>query len=294
MDRDEELEDKIQEVNTRLAEAAEPDAREQAPTAVKRQAKQREEGQADKRETDPEYLAKLEDFKRAQEALRLKQENFQRRQREYEERKAAKLVEKEARARALNQQQADFLQKRAEKGKVDHLAGVKAQAEASKKASSTSRPAPNKLQRYQSEQRTKQAPLNLARIGAQRDVKGLAHVGEKGTKAFFQQRKRNILSLNRAQYGSQGDEVKMDVDEYNAMLNERDGGDRAEGQSQSPEQKTKGPKLPAISMSLKVNPGAEGKGKSYAASSKIQSGRGASKGDGLYKTGLKSTGLVIQ
>ena len=102
------------------------------------------------------------------------------------------------------------------------------------------------------------------------------------------------MSLNRAQYGSQGDEVKMDVDEYNAMLNERDGGDRAEGQSQSPEQKTKGSKLPAISMSLKVNPGAEGKGKSYAASSKIQSGRGASKGDGLYKTGLKSTGLVIE
>ena len=122
MDRDEELEDKVTEVNTRLAEAAEPDAREQAPAAVKRQAKQREEGQADKRETDPEYLAKLEDFKRAQEALRLKQENFQRRQREYEARKAAKLAEKEARVRALSQQQADFLKKRAERGKADHLA----------------------------------------------------------------------------------------------------------------------------------------------------------------------------
>ena len=81
----------------------------------------------------------------------MKQENFQRRQREYEERKAAKLAEKEARVRALNQQQADFLKKRTERGKVDHLAGVKAQAEASKKASSTSRPGPNKLQRYQSE-----------------------------------------------------------------------------------------------------------------------------------------------
>ena len=63
-------------------------------------------------------MAKLEDFKRAQEALRLQQENFQRRQREYEERKAAKLAEKEARVRALNQQQADFLKKRAEKGKL--------------------------------------------------------------------------------------------------------------------------------------------------------------------------------
>lgn len=293
MDRDEELEDKVTEVNTRLAEAAEPDAREQAPAAVKRQAKQREEGQADKRETDPEYLAKLEDFKRAQEALRLKQENFQRRQREYEARKAAKLAEKEARVRALSQQQADFLKKRAERGKADHLARGSAPEDVGQKAASTSRPAPNKLQRYQSEQRTKQAPLNLARIGAQRDVRGLAHVGEKGTKAFFQQRKRNILSLNRAQYGSQGDEVKMDVGEYNAMLNERDGGDRAEGRSQSPRQGAKGPKLPAISMSLKADAGAEGKGKSYAASTKVVSGRGASKGDGLYKTGLKSTGLVI-
>lgn len=124
-------------------------------------------------------------------------------------------------------------------------------------------------------------------------MKGLAHVGEKGTKAFFQQRKRNILSLNRAQYGSQGDEVKMDVDEYNAMLNERDGGDRAEGRSQSPGQKAQGAKLPAISMGLKAKAGAEGKGRSYAAHSKSQSGPGASASDGLYKTGLKSTGLVI-
>lgn len=152
LDKDEELEDKIQEVNARLAEAAEPDEREQAPAAVKRQAKQREEGQADKRETDPEYLAKLEDFKRAQEALRLKQENFQRRQREYEEKKAAKLAEKEARTRALDQQQADFLKKRAGRGKVDHLAAAQGvQAEASRRTSSTTRPAPNKLQRYQSE-----------------------------------------------------------------------------------------------------------------------------------------------
>ena len=43
-----------------MAELAEPDQKE---ATVKRQSIARQEDQADKRETDPEYLAKLEDFK---------------------------------------------------------------------------------------------------------------------------------------------------------------------------------------------------------------------------------------
>ena len=45
-----------------MADMAEPDQRE---ATVKRQSITRQEDQADKRETDPEYLAKLEDFKHA-------------------------------------------------------------------------------------------------------------------------------------------------------------------------------------------------------------------------------------
>ena len=44
----------------------------------------------------------------------------------------------------------------------------------------------NRLLRHQSEQRTKQAPVNLARLGAERDTRGLVHVGAKGTRKFFQ------------------------------------------------------------------------------------------------------------
>jgi hypothetical protein len=107
-------------------------------------------------------------------------------------------LEKEARERALNRQQADFLAKRAEKGKQDHLASRKQEMVAQRETTANkARGKTDRLSRYKSEQRTKQAPLNLARLGAQRDVRGLAHVGEKGTKAFFQQRKRNMLSLNR-------------------------------------------------------------------------------------------------
>ena len=47
----------------------------------------------------------------------------------------------------------------------------------------------NRLLRHQSEQRTKQAPVNLARLGAEQDTSGLVHVGAKGTRKFFQQRK---------------------------------------------------------------------------------------------------------
>jgi len=44
----------------------------------------------------------------------------------------------------------------------------------------------DKLKKYQSDQRTKQAPINLALQGAARDVHGVVHVGAKGTKKFFQ------------------------------------------------------------------------------------------------------------
>ena len=82
------------------------------------------------------------------------------------------------------------------------------------------------MKRSQSEHRTKKAPLNLAKLGARDDVSGIKHVGERGTKAFFSQRKKNILSLNREQYNTIGDEVKVDVDEFKIMKNEKDGGDR--------------------------------------------------------------------
>ena len=72
----------------------------------------------------------------------------------------------------------------------------------------------NKLQRYQSEQRTKQAPLNLARIGAQKDTKGLVHIPEKGTKKFFKQRRNNIINLNKDTYQIQDSSVKVNAEEY--------------------------------------------------------------------------------
>ena len=92
--------------------------------------------------------------------------------------------------------------------------------------------------------RTKRAPLNLAKIGANRDFKGLTHVGERGTKAFFSQRKKNILSLNREQYNTIGDEVKLDVDEYKVIKNEKDGGDRVLSPKKLPE---------VVSLSIKTD-----------------------------------------
>lgn len=59
----------MKEVREKVSELAEPDQKE---ATVKRQSIARQEDQADRRETDPEYLAKLEDFKKAQETLRLK------------------------------------------------------------------------------------------------------------------------------------------------------------------------------------------------------------------------------
>lgn len=46
-------------------------------------------------------------------------------------------------------------------------------------------PATSEKQRQKSEQRTQKAPVNLAKRGAQQDVRGVVHVGEKGTKQFF-------------------------------------------------------------------------------------------------------------
>lgn len=90
VNRDEQLEEregqaqqeKARKMNEDLGGLAPPDDREkEAESAkkqnvVKKQAMLRGEDQADKRETDPEYLDKLDEYKRAQEALRLKQDAF--------------------------------------------------------------------------------------------------------------------------------------------------------------------------------------------------------------------------
>ena len=70
------------------------------------------------------------------------------------------------------------------------------------------------MERYYSEQRTKKAPINLARVGAVADKHGVRHVGEKGTKAFLRKRKQDIVQLNRKQYHSTDDKVEMEPDEY--------------------------------------------------------------------------------
>jgi hypothetical protein len=61
----------------------------------------------------------------------------------------------------------------------------------------------------------------LAKIGAEQDVSGLVHVGAKGTRKFFQQRKQNILSLNRDQYQTENDEVKVPIEEYKEMIDKK-------------------------------------------------------------------------
>ena len=81
-------------------------------TIVKKQAVLRGEDQADKRETDPEYLLKLEEYKRGQEGLRLKQEAFAKRQREYEEKKEKKKVEQARRLEILEEQRARMMAKK--------------------------------------------------------------------------------------------------------------------------------------------------------------------------------------
>ena len=59
---------------------------------------------SDKRETDPEYLLKLEEYQRGQEKLRLKQEDFAKRQREYAEKKEKKKAEQARRLEILDEQ----------------------------------------------------------------------------------------------------------------------------------------------------------------------------------------------
>ena len=51
--------------------------------------------------------------------------------------------------------------------------------------------------------------MNLAKLGAEKDVKGVVHVGEKGTKQFFKQRKseRNYQGLENWQKNVQKKQV---------------------------------------------------------------------------------------
>ena len=72
----------------------------------------RGEGQADKRETDPEYILKLDEYKSAQEKLRLKQENFHKRQKEYEEKKEKKKAEQARRLEIIEEQRERYLAKK--------------------------------------------------------------------------------------------------------------------------------------------------------------------------------------
>ena len=75
--QDNQLEDQMAAVKEELQAHAEPDDGESS--AIKKQTLLRQSDQADKRETDPEYIQKLEAYSRAQQQLRLKHENFQRR-----------------------------------------------------------------------------------------------------------------------------------------------------------------------------------------------------------------------
>ena len=97
-------------MNEDLGALGAPDEREkeaepgQKKGVVKKQAILRGEDQADKRETDPEYLLKLEEYQRGQEKLRLKQEDFAKRQREYAEKKEKKKAEQARRLEILDEQ----------------------------------------------------------------------------------------------------------------------------------------------------------------------------------------------
>ena len=54
---------------------------------------------------------------------------------------------------------------------------------------------------------------------------GVNYVGEKGSVAFFKQRKANILQLNRERYKSTDDQVKIEPDEYQAIIDKKNGKD---------------------------------------------------------------------
>jgi hypothetical protein len=78
--------------------------------------------------------------------------------------------------------------------------------------------------------------------------------------------------LNREQYGTKGDVLNVDVEEYNILMNEKDGGDRPTGEKEeSKDNKTKkSVRLPGISMGLKTASGADlKKANSYASNSKM-------------------------
>ena len=79
-----------------------------------------------------------------------------------------------------------------------------------------------------------------------------------------------MLSLNRNQYQSQGDEIKLEVDEYNELQNEQDGGDRPVQEEEKEEpthlKKKKVPTLPAISMAIRQKDGSENKTIPYSES----------------------------
>lgn len=72
----------------------------------------------------------------------------------------------------------------------------------------------DKQKRYQASLRIKKAPLNLAAEGARLDIDGVRYVGEKGTKRFLRDRKRNIVNINRQQFHSVDDQVKIDPEDY--------------------------------------------------------------------------------
>lgn len=108
------MEDRLASVNDGLRAYAEPDEKEKS--AVKKQALLKQGDKADKRETDPEYVQRLEEYSRGQEQLRLKQENFQKRQKEFEEKKTKRLASKQRRLDELEGSKKAFLEKQEENG----------------------------------------------------------------------------------------------------------------------------------------------------------------------------------
>lgn len=84
--QDEELEAEDKPTAAKPAGYAQPDDKERTPAQTKKGGKKqvalRQSDMADQRETEPEYMQRLEQYKRGQEELRLKHENFLRRQQE--------------------------------------------------------------------------------------------------------------------------------------------------------------------------------------------------------------------
>lgn len=119
----------------------------------------------------------------------------------------------------------------------------------------------------------------------------MVHVGEKGTKQFFRQRKKHILSLNRDQYHSHDDKVKVEVDEYQELIRgQQDAEAPGQPAQREPADKKESVELPPIGAqegstaidltNKKLGPGAQATA-AKAAKSK------------LFDTGLRSTSLVV-